>query len=122
MATKRTLVLHATRWSSTSGSEHEQQSGLDRHVLMAATSRAYVVGRNIMAIVRTNSSKVAFTVALVWFSTAAGQSQDCSGLQATVSGLRSKIKADQDAIRRLNPALTANELSKWADATEEERQ
>jgi hypothetical protein len=63
-------------------------------------------------------------VLLMWLLSGSSTlwAQNCSAQTATVASLRSKINADQDGIRRLNPGLTADELNRWADAAEEERQ
>jgi len=50
------------------------------------------------------------------------RAQDCSGQRTVVDRLRARVKADQSQIQRLNPTLTANELDRWANAAEQERQ
>lgn len=46
---------------------------------------------------------------------------DCSDQLKAIDALRVKIQTDQNAIRRLNAGLAADELNNWADASEEER-
>jgi hypothetical protein len=50
------------------------------------------------------------------------RADNCDAQQKAIDSLRVRIKADQNAIRQLNPGLSATELSNWADATEAERQ
>jgi hypothetical protein len=51
-------------------------------------------------------------------ATGGTSAQDCSTQQATVAGLQSKIKADQDSIRKLNLGITASSLQEAVDAEE----
>ena len=47
--------------------------------------------------------------------------QQCVTQQNAVRSLQASIKADQDRIRQLNTGLTADELHRWAKASEEEQ-
>jgi len=67
--------------------------------------------------------RVTIIVALLAFSLSNwARAQDCSGQRTVVDRLRARVKADQSQIQRLNPTLTANELDRWANAAEQERQ
>src|ERR1019366_6563697 len=61
-------------------------------------------------------------VALLGFPSVSIWAADCGSKQQIIDSLRARIKADQNAIRQLNPRITADELDKWAAATEAERQ
>src|SRR5581483_818165 len=45
---------------------------------------------------------------------------DCTAQLKSVDAAKARVVADQNAIRRLAPKVTADELSKWTDASETE--
>jgi hypothetical protein len=46
---------------------------------------------------------------------------DCAAKQQALTSAKSRVKADQNSIRKLNAGATASDLEKWANAADEER-